>query len=43
MTEKRDTSADQLTFSQHYGHESLPQPIHQVCFHLTIDHQAITT
>ena len=27
MTEKRDTSADQLTFSQHYGYEPLPEPM----------------
>ena len=27
MTEKRDTSADQLAFSQHYGYEPLPEPM----------------
>ena len=27
MAEKRDTSADHLTFSQRYGHEPLPEPM----------------
>ena len=28
MAEKRDTSADHLTFSERYGYESLPKPMH---------------